>query len=113
MAGTARTRGGRLVRGSAPGTLAVVAAALLAGCGVSAGTKPVDQPAAGPAEAAATGLTLPCQPGSGWQVTSAGPMNLTDLSGQRLSCAVFAHLTLNQVSCATASCPARRSSPPP
>jgi hypothetical protein len=97
MSGMARARRRSWLRGAVPGLFVVVGAAALAGCGVSAGAKPVDQPDGGGPAVAAAGLTLPCQPGSGKQISSAGPMNLTDLSGQPLDCAVFDHLVLNQV----------------
>lgn len=96
------TRGfvGRVVIGT------LVWAPIMAGCGSSAGSPSAAPPPAGtPAEAAPAGLSLPCQPGSGRQVTSPGPMNLTDLSGQDLSCAVFDHLTMNQVKLREAKLP--------
>jgi uncharacterized protein YjbI with pentapeptide repeats len=82
--------------------LLVVPMVLVAGCGSSSGTTTVTNT---PATVAPAGLSLPCQPGSGRQVTSAGPMNLTDLSGQQLPCAVFDHLTMNEVNLRDAQLP--------
>lgn len=72
----------------------VLAATLLAAC-ETAGQATAPEPT--PTEQAAADLRLPCQPGSGEEITSTGPMTLTDMSGDDLSCAVFDDLTMNQV----------------
>jgi Protein of unknown function (DUF3060)/Pentapeptide repeats (9 copies) len=84
--------------------LLTVPAVLLAACSSTSGAPAPAANTAAPA-AAPAGLNLPCQPGSGKQVTSSGPMNLTDMAGQQLACAVFDHLTMNQVSLKDAQLP--------
>jgi DUF3060 family protein/pentapeptide repeat protein len=80
--------------------LVVLPVMVLTGCaqGQTSGTSsppPVQNEAA--SDSAASPLSVPCAPGSGRAFNGSSPMNLDDLSGQQLDCAVFDDQTMNGV----------------